>query len=161
MKQLALLALLVPCLLAADAPKKPQEKKPQPVNAVCPVSDHDVDAAHAVSHKGRLVGFCCEDCVDSFKKSPDKFMKKVEAEEAKNKAGKKPDKAEKPEKNKAEQPAADKNAPANKLCPVEPEHAVDPTVATADYKGKKVGFCCDDCVKKFEFDPDGYAANIK
>ena len=160
MKHVALLALLVPCLLAADAPKKPGEKKPQPVNAICPVSDHDVDKAHTATHGGKLIAFCCEDCVVSFKKSPDKFMKKVEAEQAKNKKG--PQKqAEKPEKNKGEQPAADKNLPANKLCPVEPEHAVDPTVATASYRGKTVGFCCDDCVKKFDFDPDGYAANIK
>ena len=157
MKQLALLALLVPCLLAADAPKKAEQKKPQPVNAACPVTGEDVDAAQTVNHKGKLVGFCCEDCVAEFKKSPDKFMKKVEAEEAK----KKKEKAEKPEKNKGEQPAADKNAPANKLCPVEPEHAVDPTVTTATYKGKVVGFCCDDCVKKFDLDPEGYAAKIK
>ena len=155
MKQLALLALLVPCLLAAaDAPKKPADKKPSPVNAVCPVSDHDADAAHTATHQGKLIAFCCEECVDSFKKSPDKFMKKVEAEQAKNK------KSEKPQK-KGEQPAADKNAPANKLCPVEPEHAVDPTVATATYKGKTVGFCCDDCVKKFDLDPDTYGANLK
>ena len=157
MKLIALLALVVPSvLLAADPPKKPQEKKPQPVNAVCPVSDHEVDPAHTVNHKGKLVAFCCEDCVGSFKKSPDKFMKKVDAELAKKKDAKKDGAAK-----KGEQPAADKTKPVNTLCPVEKEHPVDPTVATSTYKGKTVGFCCEDCIKKFDLDPDAYAASLK
>ena len=158
MKQIVLLALLVPFLVAADAPKKAEEKKPQPVNAVCPVSDDEVDPAHTVNHKGKLVAFCCEDCVGTFKKSPDKFMKKVEAEQTKKKNAKKDEKGA---AKKGEQPAADKGKPVNTLCPVEKEHPVDPTVATSTYKGKTVGFCCEDCIKKFDLDPDAYTANLK
>jgi len=75
--------------------------------------------------------------------------------EAKNKRGKKDEKA------KGEQPAADSTKVINALCPVEKENAVDPTAPTTVYKGKTVGFCCDDCIKKFERDPDSFAANLK
>jgi YHS domain-containing protein len=147
--------LLAATALAADAPKKPEDKKPKPVNAICPVSDHDVDPDVTATHNKKLIGFCCEDCVESFKKSPAKFIKKVEAEEAKNK------KAEKSKgKSKGEQPAADKTKPVNKFCPIDRENAVDP-IATAEYNGKLIGFCCEDCIKKFDLDPDAYTADLK
>ena len=86
MKHLALLALLVPALLAADAVKKTEDKKPKPVNAVCPVTDEKIDPAVATtSYKGKTIAFCCADCVKDFNKDPAKYMKKVEAEEAKYK----------------------------------------------------------------------------
>jgi YHS domain-containing protein len=165
MKRPILTALLTCCLLtaatalAANAPKKPEDKKPRPVNAICPVSDHDVDPSVTATHNKKVIGFCCEDCVEAFNKNPAKFMKKVEAEEAKNK--KKAAKGEKSkEKSRGEQPVADKTKPANKFCPVDRENAVDPT-ATAEYNGKLIGFCCEDCIKKFDLDPDAYLANLK
>ena len=154
MKHLALLVLLVSGLVAADAPKKPAEKKPKPVNALCPVTDEKIDPEVTAQYKGKTIAFCCADCVKDFNKEPAKYMKKVEAEEAKNK------KAEK-DKKKGEEPAADSTKVINTLCPVEKENAVDPTAPTTVYKGKTVGFCCDDCIKKFERDPDSFAANLK
>ena len=153
MKHLALLALLIPALLAADAPKKAEEKKPKPVNALCPVTDEAIDPKQTALYKGKTVGFCCADCAAAFKKEPAKYAKKVEAEEAKAK------KADK-DKPKGEQPAAD-GTPVNKMCPVEKDLGVDPSTATVVYQGKTVGFCCDDCVKKFERDPDAFAAELK
>jgi YHS domain-containing protein len=47
----------------------------------------------------------------------------------------------------------------NKLCPVGKED-VDPKV-TIDYKGKTIGFCCEDCIPKFKADPDKYMASLK
>jgi len=47
----------------------------------------------------------------------------------------------------------------NKLCPVGKED-VDPKV-TIDYKGKTIGFCCEDCIPKFKADPDKYLADMK
>jgi YHS domain-containing protein len=158
MKHLVLLALLVCGLVAADAPKKPAEKKPKPVNALCPVTDEAVDPEAATAqYKGKTIAFCCADCSKAFNKEPAKYIKKVEAEEAKNKKAEK----DKADKNKGEQPAADSTKPVNTLCPVEKENAVDETVATTVYQGKTVGFCCDDCIKKFERDPDSFAANLK
>jgi YHS domain-containing protein len=49
--------------------------------------------------------------------------------------------------------------PVNKLCPVGKED-VDPKV-TIDYKGKTIGFCCEDCIPKFKADPDKYMASLK
>ena len=38
-------------------------------------------------------------------------------------------------------------AAVNKMCPVHSDDPVDPTVTTV-YEGRKIGFCCDDCLKK-------------
>jgi YHS domain-containing protein len=159
MKSLSLVALVVCCTLTlsygADDAKK-QEKKPKPVNTTCPVTDEKVDPEVATTtYKGKVVGFCCPDCVKDFNKDPAKYMKKVEAEEAKNKKGKKDDAI------KGEQPAADSTKAVNKFCAVEKENAVDPTVATTTYKGKTIGFCCEDCIKKFDRDPDAFVADLK
>ncbi|MBC8107715.1 MAG: YHS domain-containing protein [Anaerolineae bacterium] len=50
--------------------------------------------------------------------------------------------------------------PANKMCAVMPDDAVDPKVTVA-YKGKTIGFCCKDCIKDFEKDPEKYVKNMK
>ena len=137
---------------AADA-KKADDKKSKPVNANCPVTDEKIDPAVTTQYKGKTIAFCCSDCIKDFNKDPAKYMKKVEAEEAKNKkAG---------DKSKGEQPSANKAKVVNTMCPVEKDNAVDPTAPTTTYKGKLIGFCCDDCIKKFERDPDSFASNLK
>ena len=59
------------------------------------------------------------------------------------------------------QPAAPA-APAvsNTKCPVSGD-AIDAKARTAVYKGKTIGFCCDDCVEPFNKNPEKYAGNIK
>lgn len=47
----------------------------------------------------------------------------------------------------------------NKYCPVRGEE-VDPETPTVDYKGKKIGFCCPGCDKKFKIDPEKYMGNL-
>ena len=54
MKHLALLAMLIPALLAADAPKKAEDKKPKPVNTVCPVTDEPVDPKAATGAEAKM-----------------------------------------------------------------------------------------------------------
>jgi YHS domain-containing protein len=162
MKHLTLPALLVCCLLTAGAfaadEKKAPDKKPKPVNTTCPVTDEKVDPDVATTtYKGKTIGFCCPDCIKDFNKDPAKYMKKVEAEEAKNKKADK----DKKDAKKGEQPAADSSKAVNKFCAVEKENAVDPTVATTTYKGKTIGFCCEDCIKKFDRDPDAFMASLK
>lgn len=58
----------------------------------------------------------------------------------------------------ATQPAADAT-PVNKMCPVSGD-AIDPKVTTT-YNGKTYAFCCKDCVKSFNKDPEKYAAKAK
>ena len=135
-------------LAAGAAPtKKKEPAPPKPVNAKCPVMDEDVDPKVTTVHDKKVIGFCCESCIDDFKKEPAKYMKKIAAEkkEAPKKDGK----------------AAKKDAAAvNAYCPVHKENAVDATVTTV-YEGRKIGFCCDDCLKKFDSDPATYAAKVK
>ena len=57
----------------------------------------------------------------------------------------------------ATQPAA---KPVNKFCAVDHDNEVDPKV-TVVYKGMVIGFCCKDCIKDFEKDPDKYVKNMK
>ena len=58
------------------------------------------------------------------------------------------------------QPASTQPAPVNKKCPISGED-VDPKGKTVTYKGKTVGFCCDDCVEKFNKDPEKYLKDLK
>jgi YHS domain-containing protein len=51
-------------------------------------------------------------------------------------------------------PAADTGGQT--LCPVS-GHKID-LASFAEYKEKKVYFCCDDCIKKFNEDPEKYVA---
>ena len=50
-----------------------------PVNDKCPVSGAAVDAAHTVTHEGRLVGFCCGKCKAKFVADPKAFAAKLPA----------------------------------------------------------------------------------
>jgi YHS domain-containing protein len=50
--------------------------------------------------------------------------------------------------------------PVNENCAVNPSKPVKAGVSTK-YKGKEVGFCCNNCKGKFEADPEKYAGNIE
>jgi YHS domain-containing protein len=56
--------------------------------------------------------------------------------------------------------AASKPAIVNKKCPISGDD-VDPKGKTVTYKGKTIGFCCDDCVEKFNKDPEKYMKDLK
>jgi YHS domain-containing protein len=72
-KALVLLTLLGGVLLAAD-PSTQESKKP--VNKMCAVMPQDaVDPKITYEYKGKLIGFCCQDCIPEFKKDPEKYMK--------------------------------------------------------------------------------------
>ncbi len=54
----------------------------------CPVmKGGKLDAKLFADHKGRRVYFCCEGCIGEFKKDPEKYIKIVDEEIAKDKAG--------------------------------------------------------------------------
>ena len=50
--------------------------------------------------------------------------------------------------------------PVNKFCAVDRDNEVDPKV-TLVYKGQVIGFCCKDCIKDFEKDPEKYVKDLK
>jgi YHS domain-containing protein len=72
-------------VIAADPPKggpttKPSTTKPadeKPINKFCAVEgkDHDVDPKVTTKYKGKVIGFCCRDCIEEFEKDPEKYMK--------------------------------------------------------------------------------------
>ena len=65
--------------VAATAPATaPSTQAAVPVNKKCPVSGEDVDPkGKTVVYKGQTIGFCCEDCVEPFKKNPEKYAKNL------------------------------------------------------------------------------------
>src|SRR2546423_1712879 len=68
--------------------------------------------------------------------------------------------ADKPADKKTDTKAVEKGPAINKFCAVEGgDHTVDADVYTI-YKGQKIGFCCKDCVKDFESDPETYVKKL-
>ena len=53
----------------------------------CPVMGGKINPKLFADHKGRRVYFCCKMCVEKFKKDPENYIKKVDAEIAGSKAG--------------------------------------------------------------------------
>jgi len=66
---------------ADDKDAKKDDKAPatQPINKFCAVEqENKIDAKGGTYvYKGKTIGFCCPDCVDEFKKDPEKFMKTI------------------------------------------------------------------------------------
>ena len=169
----AVLAVGITASIAAPSQKsegtsKKKDVKPKPINAKCPVQGEDIDPDVTTTYKGKTVAFCCKDCIDEFKKDPEKYMKQIAADNKKaedaKKNGKDKGKSDggKSEGGKSEGSKAEGKAvkTVNALCLIHTDDAVDPTVTTT-YKGKVIGFCCEDCQKKFDLDPDAYAAKLK
>ena len=69
-------------------------------------------------------------------------------------------KAAMPSNGPAATQASEAQKPVNKYCAVNRDEEIDPTV-TYVYKGKVIGFCCDDCIPKFKKDPEKYMKDLK
>lgn len=53
----------------------------KPINRKCPIKpDARVDLAQTVVHNGKLIGLCCSDCTQQFKKNPGQWMSAVKAD---------------------------------------------------------------------------------
>ena len=50
--------------------------------------------------------------------------------------------------------------PVNTKCPVSGD-PIDAKAKTIVYKGKTIGFCCEDCVEPFQKNPEKYTKNMK
>ena len=50
----------------------------QPVNQFCAVEHDDkVDPTVTIMYQGKVIGFCCPDCIPKFKANPEKYMKEL------------------------------------------------------------------------------------
>lgn len=59
------------------------EEKVQAVdvgNKICPVSGEKIDEKITYEYQGKIYHFCCLQCIEDFKKDPEKYIKKVEEE---------------------------------------------------------------------------------
>jgi YHS domain-containing protein len=47
------------------------------INQFCPIQkDNKIDPkGKTYTYNGKIIGFCCPDCIDDFKKDPEKYMK--------------------------------------------------------------------------------------
>ena len=45
---------------------------------MCPVMEGPIDKQYYADYKGRRIYFCCSGCVNTFKKEPEKYMKKLD-----------------------------------------------------------------------------------
>ncbi len=69
--------------VSGDTKAKATLSKPQDVgNKICPVSGEKINEKTKATYeyKGKIYNFCCAMCIDQFKKDPEKYIKKVEAE---------------------------------------------------------------------------------
>ena len=79
MKTLILAAVLTlgagSVAVAADAPTT--QPAAAPINRKCPIGGEDIDPKVTIVYDGKVIGFCCKDCIEEFQKNPDKYMKKL------------------------------------------------------------------------------------
>ena len=54
-------------------------------NTICPVTGEKIDekTKETYVYEGKIYNFCCPMCVPKFKKEPEKYIKKIEEEKAK------------------------------------------------------------------------------
>lgn len=103
------------------------------VQKTCPVSGKPVNKNTFIEYEGQKVYFCCNECPAKFKASPEKHL-----------------------------PALYRQIYPQRVqvtCPVMGE-AIDGKTFI-DFKGQRVGFCCDDCPPKFKAHPGKYAAELE
>ena len=133
---LVVTAMAVPAMAQEEGKKagtKEMKKAELPegfkAQETCPVMGGKITETSYVDYQGQRVYFCCPGCEDPFLKDPDKFF---------------------------EQAAKDKVMFENvqTTCPVSGE-PIDRQYFTY-YKGRGIYFCCADCVKKFEAEPEKY-----
>lgn len=101
-------------------------------NKKCPVSDTDVSESIRVEYKGQYVYMCCDGCKAEFNKDPEKYVAKLSKEDQE---------AIKP----------------NTECPV--SHEPVNKALFVEYRGRKVYFCCENCVEKFKKDHETKSGN--
>lgn len=113
----------------------------RPVNVRCPVKPEKKSIADITTgYKGKIIGFCCEECRDTFEGSPEEYISKI------------------PEL-KGWVPII----PVNEFCPViasHPEGMRADAGFTLNISGKIVGFCSAGCRSKFSRSPESYLLNL-
>jgi YHS domain-containing protein len=126
---------------AADAKVVAQQLPSYPLTT-CPISHDALEAGKAVNlvHEGRLVRFCCKDCVAGFKKDPAPVLKMIDEAVVKAQAASYP----------------------LKTCPISGEELGGSMGAPVDVvQGTRlVRLCCKSCTKTLAKDPAKVLAQV-
>lgn len=122
--QAILLVVMLAGVVAASVSAEGSEKK-NVTNKICPVSGGPVSEKYRTEYKGQYVYVCCEGCLTGFNKTPDDFVAKMSKEERDLIA-------------------------VNQTCPITAEPIDKAT--SLEFEGRKVYFCCDNCVGKYKKD---------
>ncbi len=126
---------------AADLTARQPTKAEVGKKVICPVKNVNFEVAKdtpVVDYKGKTYFFCCDTCLNEFKKDPDKYAA------AGALAVREPTKAE-----------------VGKMvnCTVmNIKFEVAKNTPIIEYNGKTYFFCCEHCVDQFRANPDKYAA---
>jgi YHS domain-containing protein len=123
-------------LLAGFLPAARAAGKKHPQTA-CPVSGAPIQKDIYTDYDGRRIYFCCKGCIDAFKQDPERYVKKMEAEGV----------------------VLEKAPVPQTTCPVSGKK-IDRTVYT-DYNGKRIYFCCPDCIAAFKKSPEKYVKKME
>jgi len=125
-----LLALALILSISAFAQDKSQEKHACKENQTKCFCGSKIDKNIYADHDGKRIYFCCAQCRDNFKKNPDKCIKEMHAKSKK----------------------CDKSLKTQTICP-NCSGKIDKNIY-ADYKGKRIYFCCAQCRDNFKKNPD-------
>ena len=120
-------------VFAATPPAKETPKEsPKQLHSqtLCPVMGGKIDSTVFADIQGQRVYFCCKGCPEKMKADPDKYFKKTAAEGV-----------------------LFENIQAT--CPVSGEKLENKTIYS-DYDGRRIYFCCKQCVADFNKDPQKY-----
>ncbi|KAA0216091.1 MAG: YHS domain-containing protein [Leptolyngbya sp. PLA3] len=133
----------------------------EPINRYCPVGKEPIDnKTPTIKYEGHEIGLCCPGCGEKFlgwdEQRRNEFVKLALA-------GKEPRLEEVSHEAQVEPaPGAGEGYPFTlTTCPVaghEIDHEGEPVVYV--HEGREVKFCCEDCLEKFQADPDQYLAKI-
>jgi YHS domain-containing protein len=68
-----------PATAPSTAPATTQSSGVEIFNKFCAVeTENKVDPkGKTYTYNGKVIGFCCDDCIDEFKKNPEKYMAKI------------------------------------------------------------------------------------
>ena len=137
----SLMAMVLMLGITASAADLPNQK-------MCPLMIEegiDLEDCEVVTYKGVKVLTCCSTCKKMWAQNPDYFAV-VSVKQA-------------PQLAKV---ASKKIKPMKQLfCPVYTDTRVHPKSPSIEFKGKKVYFCKDRAMKRFQANPAKYAKNLK
>ena len=136
MKSLSLAILALALVGLAAGPAFAEGETEVKKQTTCPVMGNPIDKQYFADYDGKRVYFCCPACIKAFNEDPDKYVKKLEDEGV----------------------TLDKTPVAQTTCPNSGK-PIDKSYF-ADYKGKRVYFCCPACIKAFKADPETYMKKL-